>query len=104
MHKKKKTLGRLKEKYTTPRFVWCGTIHALTQAGSGNANEANSGTGSQKKKNSSDRKLKEDVVRISNHPLGKGLYLFNLKSKCRKQFSSDRKFGVMTDEVKLWCL
>ena len=48
----------------------------------------------------SDRKLKENIVRIGTHPLGIGLYLFDYKPEYRESSGFGRRFGVMADEVE----
>ena len=100
MNKKTKTLRTPKGIYNPPRLVCYGTVRVLTQAGPSGANENNPGQGSINKRNASDRVLKENIVRIGQHPLGIGLYLFNFKSKYHEQLGSHRQFGVMADEVE----
>jgi len=48
----------------------------------------------------SDRRLKENIVRIGTHPLGIGLYLFDYKPAYRAVCGDGRQFGVMADEVE----
>ena len=48
----------------------------------------------------SDRRLKENIVRIGTHPLGIGLYLFDYKPEYRAVCGDRRQFGVMADEVE----
>ena len=100
MNKKTKTLRIPKKIYNPPRLVCYGTVRVLTQAGVSGAAENVPGQGSRNKRNASDRVLKENIVRIGQHPLGIGLYLFNFKSKYSEQLGSGRQFGVMADEVK----
>ena len=97
MNKETKTPKKI---YNPPRLVCYGTVRVLTQAGASGTNEQNPGQGSSNKRNASDRVLKENIVRIGQHPLGIGLYLFNYKSKYREQLGSGRQFGVMADEVE----
>ena len=47
----------------------------------------------------SDRRVKENIERIGDHPLGFGLYLFDYKPDFRDEFGRSRQFGVMADEV-----
>lgn len=49
---------------------------------------------------SSERRVKENIVRIGNHPLGIGLYLFDYRPEHRAQWGRGRQFGVMIDEVE----
>ena len=48
----------------------------------------------------SDRAIKQNIVRIGEHPLGIGLYLFDYKSDYRDVWGHGRQFGVMADEVE----
>jgi len=48
----------------------------------------------------SDRNLKENVVRIGDHPLGIGLYLYNYKPEFRDDWGYGRQLGVMAQEVE----
>ncbi len=48
----------------------------------------------------SDRNVKENIVRIGEHPLGIGLYLFDYKPAFRDQWGHGRQFGVMAQEVE----
>jgi hypothetical protein len=47
-----------------------------------------------------DRKLKENIIRVGDHPLGIGLYLFDYKSEFKDECGYGRRFGVMADEVE----
>lgn len=48
----------------------------------------------------SDPMAKENIVRVGEHPLGIGLYLFDYKPEYRNQYGYGRQFGVMADEVE----
>lgn len=48
----------------------------------------------------SDRRLKDNIVRIDTHPLGFGLYLFDFRPEHKDRWGTDRQFGVMADEVE----
>jgi hypothetical protein len=48
----------------------------------------------------SDRRIKENIVRVGDHPLGIGPYLFDYKPEFREQWGHGRQFGVMADEVE----
>jgi len=48
----------------------------------------------------SDPGIKECVIKIGDHPLGIGLYLFDYKTAYRDQWGHGRQFGVMADEVE----
>jgi hypothetical protein len=86
-----------KLKYTSPNLKQYGAIHLLTQ-GSGNVgNDAGAGMMNA----GSDRTIKENIVKIGQHPLGIGLYLFDYKPEYRSEYGFGRQFGVMADEVKI---
>jgi hypothetical protein len=48
----------------------------------------------------SDRRMKERIVRVGNHPAGFGLYLFDYKAAYKDACGHGRQFGVMADEVE----
>lgn len=48
----------------------------------------------------SDPAIKENIVRIGDHPKGFGLYLFDYKVEFRGAWGRGRQFGVMADEVE----
>jgi hypothetical protein len=48
----------------------------------------------------SDPATKEDIVRIGEHPLGIGVYLFQYRPEFRDVYGHGRQFGVMADEVR----
>ncbi len=96
---KPKTLGTTetsaeKQPYTRPVFHDYGQLHRVTQ-GFGSAN----GDAGQVMM-PSDPNLKENIIRIGDHPLGIGLYLFDYKPAFREQYGYGRQFGVMADEVE----
>jgi hypothetical protein len=72
-----------------------GAVSDLTMAGGGSGAD---GIGGQDLV-PSDPRVKENIVRVGQHPLGIGLYLFDYKPGFRAQWGSDRQFGVMADEV-----
>lgn len=43
--------------------------------------------------------MKENVLRVGEHPAGFGLYLFDYKPEF-SAFGTGRQFGVMADEVE----
>lgn len=49
----------------------------------------------------SERRVKENIVRIGDHPLGFGLYLFDYRKEHRALWGHGRQFGVMIDEVEI---
>lgn len=44
--------------------------------------------------------IKENIIRVGDHPLGIGLYLFDYKPEYREEWGHGRQFGVMADEVE----
>ena len=96
-----KSLKTPKKTYKPLHLICYGTVRTLTQSGTSGGAEMAGMTGPTFM-TTSDRMLKEDIVRIGEHPLGIGLYLFNYKSKYRERLGNgtDRQFGVMADEVK----
>ncbi len=47
----------------------------------------------------SDRRAKEDIVKVGQHPLGLGIYLFRYKAPFSGLYGTGRHIGVMADEV-----
>lgn len=89
--------------YSTPLLIVFGQVATLTRAATGcfktdSASCAITFGGMGTK--ASDRNVKEDIVRIGDHSLGFGLYLFNYKAEYRKQWGQGRQFGVIAQEVK----
>jgi len=48
----------------------------------------------------SDRRVKRNVVRVGDHPLGIGLYLFDYDAERAARCGRGRHLGVMADEVE----
>ncbi len=88
---------KTKKPYTSPRLIKYGDVRSLTQGGTKGVAE---GGTSKLKKAGSDRMIKENIVRIGDHPLGIGLYLFDYKVEYRGRWGHGRQFGVMADEVE----
>lgn len=90
--------------YATPRLTRYGGLGQLTQGGSGNFQENGTAPACQTNRNrypcASDRNAKQAIVRIGEHPLGIGLYLFDYKPAFRDQWGRGRQFGVMAQEVE----
>ena len=88
--------------YTAPRLVIYGAVKDLTQSGTGETREVTCGwiPWATRQKCSSERRVKENIVRIGDHPLGIGLYLFDYLPEYRNQWGHGRQFGVMIDEVE----
>lgn len=94
-----------KRPYRSPHLEIFGKVSALTQGTSGECmTDAPGGgctvAGSMSGMLVSDRNAKENVLRIGDHPLGIGLYLFDYRPEYRSQWGERRQFGVMADEVE----
>jgi len=84
--------------YRRPELRVFGAVHHITQGlGStlGDLGKSMMPTGG-----GSDPAIKENVVRIGEHPLGFGLYLYDYKAQYRDTWGDGRQFGVMADEVE----
>lgn len=94
---------RGKAPYCTPRLEMLGSLRSATRGtGMGNADAGggmttgNMGGGGGK---GSDRRVKEDIVRIGRHPLGLDIYRFRYKAHYAALYGAGRQVGVMADEV-----
>ena len=87
------TAGGKKQSYRSPVLTTYGSIKNLT----GTISASNT-TDSATKMTTSDPLVKENVVRVGEHPAGFGLYLFDYKAEFA-DFGAGRQFGVMADEV-----
>lgn len=93
-----------KQPYSRPVLTMFGHVAALTQSTGCSANSDGTNAVCQVGATgmgpmSSDRRLKQDVVRLGNHPAGFGLYLFSYKPEHRQTHGHGRFLGVMADEV-----
>ncbi len=92
-----------KKAYRPPQLTVYGQVAALTQS-SGCSASSDSTTsctpGAMGGAMVSDRRLKQDIVRVGEHPLGFGLYLFSYRPEHRASCGEGRRFGVMADEVE----
>ena len=91
---------RIRKVYTAPNLVVYGAVGGLTQSGSMGMRE-NTGNSGLDRRLGSERRVKENIVRIGDHPLGFGLYLFDYRPEHRAQWGHGRQFGVMIDEVEI---
>lgn len=81
--------------YRAPVLTVYGSVKELTGTFSGpNAGDTNSMMNT-----SSDRALKENIMRVGEHPAGFGIYLFDYKPEFI-ELGAGRQFGVMADEVE----
>ena len=87
--------GSNKAAYSPPVLKVYGSVSRLTRGTGGSQADKSNMT----KMAASDRSIKENIVRVGEHPLGIGLYLFDYKTEYREQWGSGRQFGVMADEV-----
>jgi hypothetical protein len=93
-----------RKSYSAPSLIIYGAVRDLTQTGSKGTQETGI-TGVYCFRNTtrrpcSERRVKQDIVRIGDHPLGFGLYLFDYRPEYRAQWGHGRQFGVMIDEVE----
>jgi len=87
--------------YVSPELSVYGSVRNLTGGSSGKHNDGSGNhSGSLP---GSDRRLKENIVAIGDHPAGFGLYLFDYKEQFRDTHGHGRQFGVMADEVVCIC-
>lgn len=83
--------------YVCPQLHRYGSIGELTKNGNGSGADGGPTAGMTMV---SDINTKENLVRIANHPLGIGLYLFDYKPEFQAQCGHGRQFGVMAQEVE----
>jgi hypothetical protein len=93
-----------KKAYSQPTLVRFGQVAALTQNGTAFCHD-DSGTcvvsaTMSGRISGSDRRIKENIRRVGDHPMGVGLYLFDYKPEYRGRWGHGRQFGVMADEVE----
>lgn len=85
-----------KASYSSPVLTIYGAVSKLTM-GSGTVQ---GDSGPQSMMTGSDRDIKENIVRIGEHPLGIGLYLFDYLPAYQGMWGRGRKFGVLANEVE----
>jgi hypothetical protein len=84
-----------KRPYSNPVLQVYGSVKVLTQNNGGTKVD-----GVHQNHTPSDPSIKENIVKISVHPLRIGLYLFDYRPEFREQWGHGRQFGVMADEVE----
>lgn len=95
-----------RKRYTAPSLVIFGAVRDMTQSGSkGNLewDPLPNRPGcwpDRTRRPCSERRVKENIVRIGDHPLGIGLYLFDYLPEHQNQWGHGRQFGVMIDEIE----
>lgn len=84
--------------YSHPKLTVFGSIRQLT----GGVTAPSNGDAGQNMMdpNPSDSAVKENTVRIGDHPAGFGIYLFDYKPEFRDTFGHGRQFGVIAQEVE----
>jgi hypothetical protein len=85
---------KAKAPYTAPRLEVLGSLRSATR-GSGNI----MGDGGSGMRMFSDRRLKEEIVRVGEHRLGLGIYRYRYKAQYAGEYGTGRRVGVMADEV-----
>ena len=81
--------------YSKPVLKTYGAVSKLTMGTGTVVNDS----GPQSRR-PSDRAVKENIVRIGEHPLGIGLYLFDYLPAYRDLWGHGRQFGVLAAEVE----
>jgi len=85
-----------KRVYKKPALRIYGLVRELT----GGVTGSQSGDAASMVMAPSDRRVKRNIVRVGDHPLGIGLYLFDYDPERRARYGHGRQFGVMADEVE----
>ncbi len=98
--------SRGRKNYTAPSLIKYGSVRVLTQSGTGASLESAIGSSGMCRTNDlakpcSERHVKENIVRIGNHPFGFGLYIFDYRPEHCGEWGHGRQFGVMIDEVEI---
>jgi hypothetical protein len=84
-----------KASYSSPKLTILGSVKTLTGSGTGVGTDMTT-----MKPMTSDRSMKENIVKVGDHPSGFGLYLFDYKPQYHDSLSAGRQFGVMADEIE----
>lgn len=93
---------RSRKPYSPPKLTIYGSVKDLVRASTSTQRENSNCNPFWKGRTGqcSDRRAKEEIVRIGEHPLGIGVYLFKYKPAFRDAWGHGRRFGVMADEVE----
>ncbi|MCK0127379.1 tail fiber domain-containing protein [Erythrobacter sp. F6033] len=91
-----------KRPYRSPELRHYGSVRNLTGGSIGPGNDGSGGfTGMNGMMGMmSDRRLKENIRKIGDHPAGFGLYLFDYKPEFADLCEGQNVFGPMADEVQ----
>jgi hypothetical protein len=95
--KKAKRPGRARparEPYSSPRLEVLGSLRHATRGSGGMGADGALGMTMM-----SDPRVKADIVQIGRHALGLGIYRFRYKSPYSATYGTQRRIGVMADEV-----
>ncbi len=87
----------VKQSYAKPVLRVHGSVKNLTRGSTGSRADRQ---GLNRTRRGSDRRIKENIVRIGDHPLNIGLYLFDYKPGFGETWGQGRQFGVMAQEVE----
>jgi len=82
--------------YRQPKVTVFGKLHRLALGSHVGNNDASGFP----KNTGSDRRIKENIVRLDSYVPGVDLYLFGYKKDYRDAWGHGRQFGVMADEVE----
>ena len=91
-----------KKAYSAPQLTRYGSVDTLVRSGTQPTPEGTPGPGPVRMmRMASDPAVKDaKVLRIGEHPLGIGLYLFQYRPEFRDAYGHGWQFGVMADEVE----
>jgi hypothetical protein len=84
-----------RERYSRPQLRVYGSVSELTMSGL-----LSSSDGTSMMMVLCERGSKQDIVRVGDHPLGIGVYLFTYRAEHRDRHGHGRFLGVMADEVE----
>lgn len=87
--------GRERSPYSSPRLEVLGSLRSATM-GTGGTQGDGANTMTMRK---SDRRVKEGIERVGQHPLGLGVYVFSYRAPFDEIYGSGRQVGFMADEV-----
>lgn len=86
-----------KKVYEPPKLIGYGNVRSFTLAANSGSAEGSMGMPNMA---TSERRFKDNIVKIGMHPVGIGLYLFDYRPEYRDACGHGRQFGVMADEVE----
>ena len=88
-----------KARYRAPKLEILGSLRSATRGTAGGSADGSTGMDGSPSMMASDRRAKEDIVKVGQHPLGLGIYLFRYKAPFSELYGTGRHIGVMADEV-----